>query len=492
MAKRRHTQSALPLPPGPPSKGILGNVSDIPVDNAWTAYARMADKYGPIVHLRALNKHVVVLNTLEAMTELFERRGAIYSDRPRFRMLELMGWFWNIGLMPYGPKWREHRLVLHQFFNEHESKTYAEIVTHNNTKLLRSFLEAPNDFYRHVRHLAASNVLSISYGIDASPEDDPWVKIVSDGMESFGHAGTPGAYLIDWIPLLKYVPAWFPGAVFKRRAMEWRPLVDRMLDAPFDFVKSQLALGMSVPSSVASALIVHGLNGEPIDEGVARICAANAYAAGAETTGASLLFIVLAMVLFPEKQHAAQDELDRVVGLGRLPQLSDRDSLPYVEAFMLEAFRLYPVVPLSMPHRVTTEDEYQGSRIPEGATVLANVWQILRDPCHYPDPHSFTPERYLKDGQLDSTVSDPRVPIFGLGRRVCVGRPLADSTVWLFAATVLACFSIRKQKGRDRGENDFVPEFHSGLVFCPEPFPCDISPRSETAIRSILLASEHF
>lgn len=402
-------------------------------------------------------------------------------------MLELMGWSWNIGMMPYGPKWREHRLVLRHFFNEHVSKTYAETLMQNNAKLLRSFLEAPKDFYNHVRHLSASNVLSISYGIDASPKNDPWVKIVSDGMESFGHAGTPGAYLIDWIPLLRFVPAWFPGASFKRCALEWRPLVDRMLNAPFDFVKSQLALGMSVPSSVASALILHGLSGKPIDEGVARRCTANAYAAGAETTGASLLFIVLAMVLFPEKQQAAQNEIDRVIGMDRCPQLSDRDSLPYVEAFVLEAFRLYPVVPLSMPHRVTTEDEYQGSRIPQGTTVVANFWRILRDPCHYPDPHTFTPERYLKDENLDPTIPDPRIPIFGLGRRVCVGRPLADSTIWLFAATVLACFTIRKKKS----EIAFEPKFQSGLVVCPEPFPCDISPRSETVIGSIILASEH-
>lgn len=207
LAKRRLTQSALPLPPGPPSKGILGNVADIPAENAWVEYARMADKYGPIVHLRALNKRIVVINTLEAMKELFERRGAIYSDRPRFRMLELMGWTWNIGLMPYGPKWREHRQVLHHLFNEHASKKYVEIVTQNNAKLLRSFLEAPSYFYSQVRHLAASNVLSISYGIDASPENDPWVKLVSDGMESFGRAGTPGAYPIDWIPLRTSITA---------------------------------------------------------------------------------------------------------------------------------------------------------------------------------------------------------------------------------------------------------------------------------------------
>jgi len=55
---------------------------------------------------------------------------------------------------------------------------------------------------------------------------------------------------------------------------------------------------------------------------------------------------VLAMVLFPEVQRKCQDEVDKVVGLDRLPSLSDKDSLPYVHATMLEAMRWYPIAPL--------------------------------------------------------------------------------------------------------------------------------------------------
>lgn len=54
----------------------------------------------------------------------------------------------------------------------------------------------------------------------------------------------------------------------------------------------------------------------------------------------------LCMTLFPDKQRAAQAELDRVVGHGRLPEFADRDSLAYVAAVMLEVMRLFPVTPL--------------------------------------------------------------------------------------------------------------------------------------------------
>ena len=50
------------------------------------------------------------------------------------------------------------------------------------------------------------------------------------------------------------------------------------------------------------------------------------------------------MVLYPDVQRKAQEELDRVVGRDRLPDLSDRDALPYVNAVLKEIFRWQPII----------------------------------------------------------------------------------------------------------------------------------------------------
>jgi cytochrome P450 len=42
---------------------------------------------------------------------------------------------------------------------------------------------------------------------------------------------------------------------------------------------------------------------------------------------------------------------------------------------------------------------------------------MLYDERDYPDPHEFRPERFLKNGQLDSSVRDPMDIAFGFGRR---------------------------------------------------------------------------
>ena len=42
---------------------------------------------------------------------------------------------------------------------------------------------------------------------------------------------------------------------------------------------------------------------------------------------------------------------------------------------------------------------------------------VLQDEFTYPDPRTYNPERYLKEGKLDSLVKDPEETIFGFGRR---------------------------------------------------------------------------
>ena len=125
----------------------------------------------------------------------------------------------------------------------------------------------------------------------------------------------------------------------------------------------------------------------------------------------------LAMVLNPEVMRKAQEELDRVVGKGRLPEFSDRGDLPYIDAVVKELLRWNPPIPLGSPRRVTQDDVYRGYFIPAGATVIENIWAIFRDPELYPDPEAFNPDRFFKDGEIDPSVSDPIDTVFGAARR---------------------------------------------------------------------------
>ena len=125
----------------------------------------------------------------------------------------------------------------------------------------------------------------------------------------------------------------------------------------------------------------------------------------------------LAMVLNPNAMKKAQEELDRVVGKGRLPDFSDRERLPYIDVLVKEVLRWNTPTTIAVPNRAIQDDVYRGYFIPAGATVIQNVWAICRDPKIYPDPETFNPDRFLKDGEIDPLVFNPEDRIFGAGRR---------------------------------------------------------------------------
>jgi hypothetical protein len=46
--------------------------------------------------------------------------------------------------------------------------------------------------------------------------------------------------LVNVIPALKYLPPWFPGAQWKRDALEWRSQKDIMVNETFNWTKQQV------------------------------------------------------------------------------------------------------------------------------------------------------------------------------------------------------------------------------------------------------------
>ena len=96
--------------------------------------------------------------------------------------------------------------------------------------------------------------------------------------------------------------------------------------------------------------------------------------AGSDTTANTLYGFIQAMVVWPEVQKKAQEEIDRVVGPTRLPTIDDYPNLPYIRSCIKETVRCMPTIVLGMPHAAVKEDEYMGYRIPQGATVINNVW----------------------------------------------------------------------------------------------------------------------
>jgi len=84
--------------------------------------------------------------------------------------------------------------------------------------------------------------MSISYGLNVKPTDDPYIKTAEQGVHPLVAAAVPGAFLVDTLPLLKYVPEWMPGAGFKTKAREWKILARTMVEAPYAVTKQMMVI----------------------------------------------------------------------------------------------------------------------------------------------------------------------------------------------------------------------------------------------------------
>ena len=73
----------------------------------------------------------------------------------------------------------------------------------------------------------------MTYSINIQPYNDPYIKIAEDALRVGSALLIPGAFLVDIIPILKYVPEWFPGAKFQSKAAMMRKHAARIRNATF-------------------------------------------------------------------------------------------------------------------------------------------------------------------------------------------------------------------------------------------------------------------
>ena len=70
--------------------------------------------------------------------------------------------------------------------------------------------------------------------------DDEFVIAAQMAMEGLSKAAVPGAYWVEFLPLLRYLPNWFPGMSFRKLVDEYLPYVSSMREDPYNHVKAAM------------------------------------------------------------------------------------------------------------------------------------------------------------------------------------------------------------------------------------------------------------
>ncbi|KAF4604257.1 hypothetical protein EYR38_004679 [Pleurotus pulmonarius] len=420
--KRRATKR-LRLPPGPPADPFIGHLRIMPSDQQELVFHEWAKTYGDVMYLRVLGHDIIVLDSVQAATELLEKRSALYSDRPNFTVYTTMGWDHNVAFFPYGPRFRKHRKFLQPYLSQQSTAKFRSIQALNAQYLAKGLVENSRDFKYYIGRYTVSVIMRIAYGHQILSDDDEFFRLVEDVAYAQNNGGPPGGTVVDYFPFLQHFPSWFPGTHYAEGTAER------------SFLRTQM-----------ESMSGKDLTDEDIED--LKGSAGVLFAAGVDTTSSSLETFVLALLHHPAVQKKGQEEYDRVIG-DRLPTFEDYDALPYVGRVTMEVLR--------------------------GMNLDGDV---------YTRPTEFNPDRFLPKSE-GGNEEPPPVATFGFGRRICPGRYLAATNVWIAVATMFATVNITK--ATDEDGNEITPEivFESGVTSRPKAFSCSITPRSEKTIRMV-------
>ncbi|KAF1943820.1 cytochrome P450 [Clathrospora elynae] len=489
----RPQKHILPLPPGPKGIPLLGNINDLPEPGILECHhwLKHKDLYGPISSITVLGQTFVIINDADIALELLRDRAAIYSERPTMVYSgEMIGWKNALGMLQYTDDFKVFRKNFAKVAGSNIAlAAFDRVQEEEAAHFLLNVLDSPDDLFDHIKKEAGAVILRITYGYTPEAHSkDPLVDLVGQTMKEFSETVVPGKFAVDIFPFLRHLPDWCPGAGFKVNARQMAKQLSRTVEEPYQFVKQQMRSKTAKTSFLSQAIEKIGLDAHM--EHIHKWSAVSMYTGGADTTVSSLMTFFLAMAVFPEVQIKAREELDRVIGGGRLPVSADKGQLSYIEAVVKETHRWHPVAPMALAHATAKDDNIRGYRIPKGAVVLPNTWWATHDPAVYPDPMVFRPERYFST-PTHAAEPDPRTWTFGYGRRVCPGRYVADNALFTTIAQSLAVFNIEKPV--ENGETiEPKIEFEPGTVSHPVPYRLSIKPRSESHRGLIRKAEEMY
>ncbi|KAJ6472441.1 cytochrome P450 [Mycena sanguinolenta] len=409
------------LPPGPPGDPFIGHLLRMPSNDSALVFHQWAKTYGPVMHLQVLGRDMIILDSYQAALDLLDKRGLIYSDRPKFTLYQLLGWDPSFVFVSYGTKTQIVQWQMHQsYLSRHNIGDFKLMQTEQSRRLVQNLMESPPEQYAK---LMSSIIAQIVAGHRVTSDNDPYLRISEMVYECMSKTGPPGSSPLDFFPVLQHFPSWFPGAGHLRIVRTGRPAIRGLHEFPLRTVKEQQKLGEATPSFIREQL-ERIKEGE--DEEQLKGAAATMFAAGELTTWTTLTLFVLAMALHPESQAKAQQEIDLVVGDTCLPEFRDREDLPFVESILQETLRFYVADALKgVPHCTREDDMYCGMLILKGSLVFANIRAMGLDESVYSDPTSFRPEHYLPE---PAGAGEPHFSnvAFGFGRRFSCATPVSS------------------------------------------------------------------
>ena len=467
------------LPPGPLSFPFIGNLHLVD-EHLHETLANLSNKYGPILTFDFGQLRMVVVSDFPTAKEVLVQRGAEFAGRPMFFIGDLISHGGkDIALSDYGKRWKFHRKIAHsalRMFGEGMNKL-EDVIGGEVKGLCRRFEDYENkpfDPADDIQLMVMNVICTMLFAGTFRREDPKFVKF----KDNIHHILNGGSLfnLYDVIPALKWLP-WKDVRLLRRMIKEMDTFLSERLEIERDNAVSKVfGKDIQVTNYIQSLLKAEQEAKEEnqeaknfLTEDLLIPTIFDLFIAGAETTTTAIKWCLLYLAMWPEIQENVQRRIDEEIGKPNginFANLSQRQSLPYVEAVMMETQRLGSIAPLGVFHKAMKDTTLRGFKIPKGTGVVINQWAIHHDESYWKDPFEFDPTRFLDtNGKIIRDSSRPYIP-FGAGPRVCLGEALARTELFLCLGNLLHRFQFSFPPDEEKPSLQGI----SKATLCPRPY----------------------
>jgi cytochrome P450 len=417
-------------PPGPPSRGIVGNLPMASPDPLGL-FSEWAHQYGDIFHYRVFNRHVYFVNHPDLIKEVLINQASNFIKGDAVRANRRI--FGHGLLANEGASWLRQRRLIQPAFHRKHIEAYANIMVQYTQRMLAGWHDGEaRDIHQNMMQLTLEIVSMALFSVEIAPEKDRVALALDDLMELS-------------IGLRMLLPAPFRRFPTKKNR-RYEAAIRSLDDIVYGLIRERQANpgasskhGFHSEDLLGTLLQVRYEDGSAMAAEQLRDEVMTLLLAGHETTAVSLSWIWLLLSQHPEAEQKLWSELDQVLN-GRSPTMRDLAALPYTERVVKEAMRLYP--PAWAIVRNAIEDcDIGGYRIPAKSPVIMSQWVMHHDRRFYDQPHSFLPDRWL-DERLKTAPRFSYFP-FGGGPRMCIGASFATTEAALVLATIAQQYQIR-------------------------------------------------
>ncbi|KAK7914065.1 Cytochrome P450 monooxygenase BOA3 [Apiospora marii] len=285
----------------------------------------------------------------------------------------------------FAPSFRPQALHDQEYLIHHHVDTFVQQLARWSRE--RSYVDTSKAFEWLTFDIMGELAFGESFGAVRNGESHTWVSILLGAVYS-----TSVVQLKKRLPILEKALPWLaPKKVLEEWAQHQAATLER--------VQKRIQMDETMERT---DLLTHPIRSGKLDPAELANNAQVLLTAGAETSATTLTAITYLLATHPGCRARLADEL------------------PYLNAVLEEALRIFPPSPLGPP-RVSPGETVDGHFIPKGIYVGCDTYSLHLNPRNAPAPHSFHPERWLQG----AAENKPYTAAFSIGPRACLGINLA-------------------------------------------------------------------